>query len=211
MITKLECADAVRKSAEQLFKGEKGNMVMKRLETSNVTTQLFWQCECQEGNGLEFVKFKIDNPVCLVCHSVHWNSPDAYIDNVTDKLIAQRDFIFKNFPKSEAKEFYKPLRFLYDQVIKGDVKLDLFKPFKKENKIRFARKCSHCQKGMNEGYVINGGENYYCKDDCLKTVLSPEEFNELYADGETETYWTEWEDEQEFQWLEIDGVLHEIG
>lgn len=174
-------------------------MVMKRLETTNQTTQLFWQCECQDGNGFDFVKFKLDNPVCLKCNSVHWNSADAYIDNVTDKLRAQRDFIFKNFSKFERKEFYKPLRILYEQVIKGDVPIELFKDTNSTEK-RVARRCSYCYNGMNKGYVINDGEDYACSDDCV-LFTNPDE---------DDTYWTEWEDERDFQWLEVNGTLHEI-
>jgi hypothetical protein len=58
---------------------------------------------------------------------------------------------------------------------------------------KFARKCDHCGKGMNEGYCWGDGEGYACSDKCL------------YSDGYTESelnadinlgviYWTEWEE-----------------
>lgn len=58
-----------------------------------------------------------------------------------------------------------------------------------DNEIRV---CDECKKIMVKGYVIEGGNKYYCSDNCLHTNLTKEEFNELYNDGEGETYYTEW-------------------
>lgn len=54
------------------------------------------------------------------------------------------------------------------------------------------RVCSICSSLMIEGYVIDGGSEYYCSDECLKVDMTLEEFEDLYNDGSTETYWTEW-------------------
>jgi len=62
-----------------------------------------------------------------------------------------------------------------------------------------ARTCTACGAGMNEGYVINGGCEHYCSDECLP--MTEAEFDELYADGEGDSYWTEWEDEPETDWI----------
>ena len=69
--------------------------------------------------------------------------------------------------------------------------------------IRYARKCSECGKGMNEGYVIEARETY-CSDPCLHKHVTPEEFLELYIGdddegegGGTETYYTEWEEDED--------------
>jgi len=59
-----------------------------------------------------------------------------------------------------------------------------------------AHKCTACGAGMNEGYVINGGEEYYCSDECLHKHITPAEFDELYDDGDGDSYWTEWEEEE---------------
>ena len=56
------------------------------------------------------------------------------------------------------------------------------------------RICSHCGKEMSEGYCINGGEEYYCSDDCLHEHMTQEEYLELYDDGNGDSYYTEWED-----------------
>ena len=66
-------------------------------------------------------------------------------------------------------------------------------------KKKFARECNACGKGMNEGYCIEGGIEYYCSKECLNTEISDEEFAELYADGEGDSYWTDWsEDPDEY-------------
>lgn len=66
-------------------------------------------------------------------------------------------------------------------------------------KKKFARKCNACGAGMNEGYCIEGGIEYYCSDACLHTEITHEEYMELYADGEGDSYWTDWsEDPDEY-------------
>lgn len=55
------------------------------------------------------------------------------------------------------------------------------------------RKCSHCGKEMKEGYVIAGGLEYYCSDECLHKHYTKEEWQEMY-DDDGDNYWTEWEE-----------------
>ena len=68
-------------------------------------------------------------------------------------------------------------------------------------KKEFARNCTACSAGMNEGYHIGGnGIEYYCSDACLHTEITPEEWLELYNDGEGDSYWTDWsEDPDNFE------------
>lgn len=54
------------------------------------------------------------------------------------------------------------------------------------------RVCTSCLKIMIEGYVIEGGMDYYCSDKCLEYDMTLEEFEQSYGDGDTESYWTEW-------------------
>ena len=56
------------------------------------------------------------------------------------------------------------------------------------------RKCSHCGQPMSEGYAIDGGDEYYCSEKCLHTKYTPEQYKEMYADGEGDSYWTEFDD-----------------
>lgn len=59
---------------------------------------------------------------------------------------------------------------------------------------REPRKCSECNKEMSEGYCIENGMEYYCSDECLYKHYTQEEFDELYDDGNGDSYWTEWEE-----------------
>jgi hypothetical protein len=56
---------------------------------------------------------------------------------------------------------------------------------------------------MNEGYVIGGGSEHYCSDYCLHKHVTHEEFLELYDDGDGDSYYTEWEDQND--WDDDDG------
>ena len=68
---------------------------------------------------------------------------------------------------------------------------------------KYARKCDECGKVSNEGYCIEGGEEYYCSDKCLHKNYSKEEFKDLHATGDS--YWTQWEDKDEMQYY-ADGT-----
>ena len=59
------------------------------------------------------------------------------------------------------------------------------------------RICSACGKPMTSGYCIHDGEEYYCSDECLHEYFSEEEYLALYDKGEGDSYWTEWECEDE--------------
>ena len=58
-----------------------------------------------------------------------------------------------------------------------------------------ARICSECGEPMKQGYCIDGGSEYYCSDDCLHKHYTPEEREEMYNDGNSESYRTEREDD----------------
>jgi hypothetical protein len=67
-------------------------------------------------------------------------------------------------------------------------------------KKKFARECSECGKGMNEGYIIGDGIEHYCSDACLYLNMTPAEYLELHADGEGDSYYTDWsEDPDNFE------------
>ncbi len=72
------------------------------------------------------------------------------------------------------------------------------------------RKCSECNKVMYSGYCINGGEEYYCSDECLRKHYTEEEYLEMYDDGDGDSYWTEWEDETP-TWEDIKKELDMLG
>lgn len=57
---------------------------------------------------------------------------------------------------------------------------------------QFARKCTKCNKGMNDGYLVNDIE-YYCSDECLYSVHTEDEYEDLYIEGSA--YYTEWSED----------------
>jgi hypothetical protein len=59
------------------------------------------------------------------------------------------------------------------------------------------RTCKECGKHMTEGYCIDGGREYYCSDVCLHKTYTPKDYAEMHDDGEGDSYWTEWEDEDD--------------
>ena len=60
------------------------------------------------------------------------------------------------------------------------------------------RVCEECGKPMIEGYLVDG-HTTYCSDACLHKHYTPEEYAQLYDNGNSDTYWTTWyEDSQTF-------------
>ena len=79
---------------------------------------------------------------------------------------------------------------------------------------KYARKCDKCGNGMNEGYCIYEGEEYYCSNECLHLVYSEQEWSEMYNaedNGGSSSYWTQWEElEEDYQYQVINGILEEM-
>jgi len=56
------------------------------------------------------------------------------------------------------------------------------------------RICCECGNKMYEGYCIENGFAYYCNDGCLEKNMTREEYENLYDDGNGDSYWTQWEE-----------------
>jgi len=56
-----------------------------------------------------------------------------------------------------------------------------------------ARRCNECEQSMVQGYCIEDGVAYYCSDRCLRRHYSKAEWDELYDNGESNSYWTIWQ------------------
>ena len=84
-----------------------------------------------------------------------------------------------------------------EEVVKGD---------------KYARCCTCCGNGMNEGYFAD--YEYFCSDSCLHTEYSAVYWEVLCKEsddnGDNEYYWTQWEDESDYQYQIIDGKLEEM-
>lgn len=86
--------------------------------------------------------------------------------------------------------------------------------------MKYARRCSISGEGMNKGWVWGDGVFYtkYEKDtiDELrndypeKSNLTDEGLIAWAVEEAGELYWTEWEDESEYQYEEVYGELIEI-
>jgi len=80
-----------------------------------------------------------------------------------------------------------------------DAIIQTFRSYIEANGVKYARMCDKCGNGMNEGYIVNGGDEYYCSAECLHKDYSPKEWQEMYDESEenggNDHYWTEWEDE----------------
>lgn len=61
--------------------------------------------------------------------------------------------------------------------------------------LKYKRICSECGKPMDEGYCIDSGMEYFCSDECLHKHYTPEEWKEMYGEGDNDSYWTKWEGE----------------
>lgn len=130
----------------------------------------------------------------------------------------------KDLDNLEQKEFNKILFDNHKEIetyLKGvytDTQKDIqeiIKPFPLSNTLNYlnieiieilsleefhCRTCSHCKKGMNEGYCISNGEEYYCSNKCLEEKNSKSEIQELeIGDDDSDSYWTEWEKEYEYE------------
>ena len=57
---------------------------------------------------------------------------------------------------------------------------------------QFARKCTKCNKGMNDGYLVNDDE-YYCSNECLHSKYSEDEYEDMFI--ENNAYYTEWSED----------------
>ncbi len=75
---------------------------------------------------------------------------------------------------------------------------------------KFARICDKCGNGMNDGYVVGGGDEYYCSPECLHQIYTPKEWQEMYDDSEenggNDNYWTQWEEGEE-EYILFDNKL----
>lgn len=74
----------------------------------------------------------------------------------------------------------------------------------------YARKCSNCSSGMDEGYVVYGGEEHYCSDQCLYEHYEPDEWKDMSDGDDSDNYWTEWDDPTDIQYVLVDNELKEL-
>jgi hypothetical protein len=95
-----------------------------------------------------------------------------------------------------------------------DAIVKTFCSYIKENGINYARICDKCGNGMNEGYIVYGGDEYYCSAECLHQVYTPKQWQEMYDESEeyggNDNYWTQWEDELDCNYVLFNNQLINI-
>ena len=96
------------------------------------------------------------------------------------------EFIRENFGESEMNNPCYNVDLLADYVVKNY-----------DNNIEpYVRTCNECGKEMWEGYCIENGMEYYCCADCLDKNYTDDEWADLYANGDGDSYYTDWYEEQ---------------
>jgi hypothetical protein len=92
--------------------------------------------------------------------------------------------------------------------------VETFCSYIKENGIKYARICDKCGNGMNEGYIVGGGDEYYCSAECLHQIYTPKQWQEMYDESEeyggNDNYWTQWEDELDCNYVLFNNQLINI-
>ena len=64
-----------------------------------------------------------------------------------------------------------------------------------EDKLDCFRVCDACGEPMLDGFLIGGGEAYFCSEECRRTQMSDEEYMRQYEDEYGyDTFWTTWWD-----------------
>lgn len=79
------------------------------------------------------------------------------------------------------EEFYNLLLDIYESIKHSQNK------WEEEH----TRVCSECKERFTSGYVIDNGLEYYCSNECLHKHYTEEEYEKLYDNGNSDTYWTE--------------------
>lgn len=64
----------------------------------------------------------------------------------------------------------------------------------KMEEVKGTRHCSYCEKPMQEGFYFESDNTQYCSESCLTSVISWEDYLEIYDDGNGDAYWTRWEE-----------------
>lgn len=63
----------------------------------------------------------------------------------------------------------------------------------KKDTIEILRQCNNCKKiNFKSGFVIDNGLEYYCCESCLYDNYTEKEWDELYDNGNSDSYYTEW-------------------
>jgi hypothetical protein len=89
-----------------------------------------------------------------------------------------------------------------------DAIIETFCSYIEGNGTKYARQCTCCGKGMNEGYFAE--YEYFCSDSCLHTEFAPTIWESVAQEDSDTHYWTEWECEEDYQYVLFNNQLIEL-
>lgn len=111
--------------------------------------------------------------------------------------IAHKETLFQEYNNEHVYEFLvqecKLRPYLWDKFGEGlmshTTNVDFWDNLSEE--LDCYRVCVECGKPMIEGFVVDGRDTY-CSEKCLHKHYTEEAYNELYDEGNGDTYWTTW-------------------
>lgn len=187
----------------------------------NWTTKLIYNHwdSYPEGLGREFVdwiKTKTSEELNKIYDNLKMGRSNEYWIEKFTAGYDQDNITWDEVKKDETADCYIEYTYIYDLdqrklETEGQDTLELYhlqKEIESYTKTKYARRCDHCGKVFNEGFCINGGEEYYCSNQCLDAEIPEDEQEELDIGwDDSESYWTEWECEEDMEyyadWTEI--------
>lgn len=128
----------------------------------------------------------------------HPSIPD-YLDGNPNEMISAfvgtGNVAMDHYRNSSAFITIKTLEEILNGSRKGAERIAKKEPKEKPARISgdsWKRICSECGKKMASGYVVGGGDEYYCSDKCLHKHYSEKQWNRMYKQNDEDNYWTEW-------------------
>lgn len=112
------------------------------------------------------------------------------IEYVKSCILNNKDFK-GHITEQDVEEIYDKLTTYPDLFDDVDDKAKL-KKFIEDYMYGALQICSECGKVHDEGFCVNGGDEYYCSEECLHKHYSKEEWEEMYEEDEYNNYWTQW-------------------
>lgn len=111
----------------------------------------------------------------------------SILERLTQAVSGTDIELFTEEERNKFADFYQDK---WDSFTSEDVIAESFADFW-WNTDRHCRRCSVCGKLFREGYCQNGGDNYYCSEECLHTEYTFEEWSKECEEND-QSYYTEY-------------------
>ena len=107
-------------------------------------------------------------------------------------------------------EFHIPTNMSGEMLVKfKELHKEEIDAFKLDGTLYHA-KCDECGSGMNVGYCLLSGKQYFCSNECLHKNYTEEQWLKIYDEESGDSYWTEWECEEDANYKLVNGELIEL-